>query len=77
MFYNYSYNTWFQFSLFNCWKVSEHNMDLYYNRLIKCDWTEKSCIEDECSENENDELITQCGCQTTSSVFPGEDMNDD
>ena len=74
VFYNYSYNTWYQFSLFNCWKVSEHDMDLYYTRLMNCDWSTKYCkdsecvIEEKCSKNENDELITHCGCQPSSSV---------
>jgi predicted lipase len=35
---NYNYNTWFQFSLFNCWRVSDHNMELYYKRLKKNSW---------------------------------------
>ena len=37
----YDYNTWFKFSLFNCWKVSDHNVDLYYTRLCKFHWNEK------------------------------------
>ena len=38
VFYNYSYNTWWKFSLFHCWKVSDHYMDVYYNRLLKHKW---------------------------------------
>lgn len=38
IFENYSYNTWLKFSLFYCWKVSEHNMDLYYERLLRYKW---------------------------------------
>ena len=34
----YDYNTWFKFSLFNCWRVSDHNVDLYYKRLCKHIW---------------------------------------
>ena len=35
---NYDYNQWWKFSLFNCWKVSDHNVDLYYKRLCKNPW---------------------------------------
>ena len=34
----YSYNGWWEFSLFNCWRVSDHMADLYYERLIKNTW---------------------------------------
>ena len=34
---NYSYN-WCKYSLFTCYKVSEHNIDLYLHRLIKHKW---------------------------------------
>ena len=32
---NYNYNKYFKFSLFNCWSVSDHNIELYYNRIKK------------------------------------------
>lgn len=38
IFTNYNYNQWWKYSLFNCWKVSDHNVDLYYNRLCKNPW---------------------------------------
>ena len=38
IFYNYSYNHWLKYSLFNCWRVSDHSMDLYYTRLLKNKW---------------------------------------
>ena len=30
---NYSYNKWWEFSLFKCYSVGEHSCELYYNRL--------------------------------------------
>ena len=38
IFFNYDYNGWWKFSLFNCWRVSDHDMDLYYTRLLKHQW---------------------------------------
>ena len=38
IFHNYSYNSWFKYSLFNCWRISDHSMSLYYKRLIKNKW---------------------------------------
>ena len=38
VFRDYSYNEWFRFSLFNCWRVSDHDMDLYYRRIEKHVW---------------------------------------
>ena len=38
IFTKYDYNQWWKFSLFNCWKVSDHNVDLYYHRLCKNTW---------------------------------------
>lgn len=37
-YYNYSYNGWYHFSLFTCWSISDHYMDLYYKRLVKNVW---------------------------------------
>lgn len=37
-FFNYDYNGWWRYSLFNCWRVSDHDMDLYYTRLLKHQW---------------------------------------
>lgn len=38
IFHTYDYNEWWKFSLFNCWRVSDHNVDLYYERLCKHKW---------------------------------------
>ena len=38
LFKNYNYNTWFKFSIFNCWRISDHSMDLYYKRLLNNKW---------------------------------------
>ena len=38
IFHDYSYNSWFKYSLFNCWRISDHSMDLYYKRLTKNKW---------------------------------------
>ena len=35
---NYSYNTWFRYSLFSCFSISDHNIDLYHERLLKHKW---------------------------------------
>lgn len=35
---DYTYNGWWEFSLFNCWSVSDHDCDLYYERLVKNIW---------------------------------------
>ena len=35
---NYNYNSWFSFSLFSCFSASDHDCDLYYNRLLKNKW---------------------------------------
>jgi predicted lipase len=35
---NYNYNTWTMFSLFRCWSVLDHSIDLYYERLKNCKW---------------------------------------
>lgn len=37
MFDNYEYR-WWKYSLFNCWSVKDHNIDLYYERLKKHVW---------------------------------------
>jgi predicted lipase len=34
----YSYNGWWEFSLFNCWRVSDHMCESYYHRLLKNVW---------------------------------------
>lgn len=38
IFHTYDYNEWWKFSLFNCWRVSDHNVDLYYKRLCEHTW---------------------------------------
>lgn len=35
---NYSYNGWWEFSLFNCWRISDHMCEIYYDRLLKNKW---------------------------------------
>lgn len=35
---SYNYNTWYMFSLFRCWSVADHSIDLYYERLKNCTW---------------------------------------
>ena len=37
IFNDYDYS-WWKYSLFNCWSVSDHNIDLYYERLKKIKW---------------------------------------
>ncbi len=40
IFENYSYNTWWKYSLFNCFSVGDHDIDLYYKNLKKNPWLE-------------------------------------
>ena len=40
IFKNYSYNTWWKYSLFNCFSVGDHDIDLYYQNLKKNPWLE-------------------------------------
>ena len=35
---NYNYNRWWKYSLFNCWSIRDHNIDLYYKNLEKNTW---------------------------------------
>ena len=35
---NYNYNRWWKFSLFYCWRIRDHNIDLYYKNLEKNTW---------------------------------------
>ena len=44
IFEKYSYNTWWQYSLFNCWSVSDHNIDLYYTNLKNNPWKNEATI---------------------------------
>ena len=37
VYFNYDYN-WLKYSLFNCWRVSDHDMDLYYKRISNSSW---------------------------------------
>ena len=37
IFNDYDYS-WWKYSLFNCWSVGDHNIDLYYERLKKIKW---------------------------------------
>ena len=44
IFENYSYNTWWKYSLFNCWSVNDHNIDLYYKNLKNNPWDKDSLM---------------------------------
>lgn len=35
---NYNYNLWLKYSIFNCWRISDHCIDLYYENLEKNTW---------------------------------------
>ena len=37
LFYDNKY-PWWTYSLFNCWKTSDHDVDLYYSRVKKHKW---------------------------------------
>lgn len=37
---------WYTYSLFNCWRASDHDCDLYYKRLLKNDWTNQNITLD-------------------------------
>lgn len=37
LFYDNKY-PWWTYSLFNCWKASDHDVDLYYSRVKKHKW---------------------------------------
>ena len=41
IFKNYTYNTWWKYSLFNCFSVGDHDIDLYYQNLKKNPWLEE------------------------------------
>lgn len=41
VFKNYSYNTWWKYSLFNCFSVGDHDIDLYYQNLKKNPWLQE------------------------------------
>ena len=36
---DYSMFHWYDFTLFQCWRPSDHDCDLYYNRLLKHKWS--------------------------------------
>lgn len=38
IFRHYDYNSWYAYSLFRCWSVKDHDIDLYYQRLKKNSW---------------------------------------
>tara|TARA_B100001063_G_scaffold183104_1_gene172423 strand:+ start:663 stop:1535 length:873 start_codon:yes stop_codon:yes gene_type:complete len=44
IFENYSYNTWWKYSLFNCWSANDHNIDLYYKNLKNNPWDKDSLM---------------------------------
>lgn len=54
---NYSYNTWWKFSLWNCYSVKDHDIDLYYTTLKKHSWgndsVEESAESEEIKDDEN------------------------
>lgn len=37
-FLTFPYNSWYDYSLFRCWRTSDHDCDLYYKRLIANKW---------------------------------------
>ena len=37
VYYNYDYS-WYKYSLFRCWSVGDHSIDLYYKRLLSNTW---------------------------------------
>jgi len=37
VYYNYDYS-WYKYSIFRCWSVYDHSIDLYYKRLISNTW---------------------------------------
>ena len=39
---NYNYNLYWKFSLFRCWSVSDHSIDLYYRNIKKNVWPLKN-----------------------------------
>ena len=34
----YNYNRWWKYSLFTCWNVSDHDIDLYYENIESNEW---------------------------------------
>ena len=46
IFKNYDYNTWWKFSLFNCFSVKDHDIDLYYQNLKNTPWLEEILTDD-------------------------------
>lgn len=49
VFNNYDYNLNYMFSLWRCWSVGDHSIDLYYNRLKMHNW----------EKNTNEETFTE------------------
>ena len=47
IFNNYDYNLNYMFSLWRCWSVGDHSIDLYYNRLKMHNW----------EKNNNEEIV--------------------
>lgn len=48
IFDKHDYNPYWMFSLWRCWSVSDHSIDLYYRRLKNCSWK----TDDECEEED-------------------------
>ena len=46
IFRNYNYS-WWKYSLFNCFSIKDHNIDLYYQNLKKNPWVEELLADEE------------------------------
>ena len=55
----YNYNSYWKFSLFRCWSVSDHNIDLYYRRIKKNIWPLQEIIEEVVNEVAEEVSSTQ------------------
>lgn len=50
----YDYNTYWKFSLWRCWSVSDHSIDLYYRRMKNCTWESEQKHDNNDDSNNND-----------------------
>ena len=53
---NYSYDSWWKFSLWNCYSVKDHDIDLYYTTLKKHSWGNDT-VEESTESTESTEPI--------------------
>jgi len=76
IFNNYDYNLNYMFSLWRCWSVGDHSIDLYYNRLKKHIWNNESVsidVNDIEIHESIDSLVTSESNKTNiSNVTSGE-----